>query len=189
MKRIVLFAALVALIAAPAAQAQIGFGVNASGGLAMYTGLDENFQETDEFAPGFAVGGTVTYDLTGALAELVEVEKFLLRGNVDYMVYTPADDEFDVLGTTYTISYSMSAISIEVGGLYYINERAYAGLYLAMTPWMLDAEIDPGGFTSSVEGETDFGPILTAGYHLSDGLALEVFAGNSHIRLGAVYLF
>jgi outer membrane protein W len=194
MKRFVLFVALFALAVVPAS-AQLSYGLHGGGDFASYTGLDENYAETTEWAPGFNIGANVDYDITDIVGEFVDVEKFTVGGTVGFAMFMPADDEFDLGGgSNLTLSYSMSAIYIEFDATYFINEKAYAVLGLGITPYSLSVEAESdnpflnAAVTGTVEGETKTGPMIGVGYMLTDNIAVEAKAGNSHIRANVVYL-
>lgn len=189
MKRIILTAVVLTLLAAPAAHAQLGYGVHVGGAFASYTGLDEDLNEVDELAPGFNLGATVTYDLTDVISEFYEVEGFFARANVGYANFMPANDEFDIFGTTYTFEYSLAAIYIEVLAQYYVNENVYGMLGLGTMPYSFDATVSPSiiGFVGA-DSETKTGPVIGAGFKFSDKLAVEALAGNSHLRVDLVYM-
>lgn len=190
MRRFVILAAIAALAFSSVASAQLAFGIHGTASFASYSNYDENLNEVTSWAPGFSLGATVTYDLTDfATAIYDKTEKFLVRGNVGYSMFNPASDEYDIFGTKFTFDYTLSALYIEALAQYYVNEKVYGMLGLGIMPYMMDVTVTPTIGAVTAEGETKVGPIIGAGYQLNDHIGLELFAGNSHIRAGALYLF
>jgi len=196
MKKVLLFAVVMTLIAAPAANAQLSYGIHGGLDFASYTGMDENYAETNEFAPGFNLGAHVAYDITDIVTEFVDVEKFTVGSSIGFSFFMPANDEFDLGGgSTLTLDYDMSAIYIEFDATYFINEKTYASLGLGITPYSLGVVAESDNpwlnaiLTGSIEGETKTGPMIGVGYLLTESIGVEAKAGNSHIRVNLVYNF